>query len=172
MRGQASRSLKQQPSSRTGLSLGPQSRPLCLQEADIPVCVAAQGIRKALPWQQPSQHQGASCGAFTPLMGRVPGPRSVVMQPAQPVPGARGRNEAPGHRKGPAGATSAIRPDLGPPSAAALILLFSEWRLLQLETQERGPGCQSLEVQSAPEQQQLDCPLSMDSQGKGGRGRT
>lgn len=105
--------------------------------------MAAQGIRKALPWQQPSQHQGASCGAFTPLMGRVPGPRSVVMQPAQPVPGARGRNEAPGHRKGPAGATSAIRPDLGPPSAAALILLFSEWRLLQLETQERGPAARA-----------------------------
>lgn len=153
--------------------MGHRAGPFVCRRLIFPsVCVAAQGIRKALPWQQPSQHQGASCGAFTPLTGRVPGPRSVVMQPAQPVSRARGRNEAPGHRKGPAGATSAIRPDLGPPSAAALILLFSEWWLLQLETQARGPGCQSLEVQSAPEQEQLDCPLSMDSQGKGGRGKT
>ena len=153
--------------------MGHRAGPFVCRRLIFPsVCMAAQGTRKALPWQQLSQSQGASCGPFTPLMGRVSGPRPVVMQPAQPVPGPRGRNEAPGHRKGPAGATSAIRPDLGPPSAVALILLFSKWRLLQLETQERGPGCQSLEVQSSPEQEQLDCPLSMDSQGKGGRGKT
>ena len=153
--------------------MGHRAGPFVCRRLIFPsVYMAAQGTRKALPWQQSSQHQGASCVAFTPLMGQVPGPRSVVMQPARSVSGPRGRNEAPGHRKGPAGATSAIRPDSGPPSAAAFILLCREWQLLQLEAQERGPGRQSLEVQSAPEQEELDCPLStIRGQSRKGRER-
>lgn len=96
------------------------------------------------------------------------------MQPTRPVPGLRSTHDAPRHRKGPAGPTSAISPDFEPPSLVALVLCSEQW-LLQLEPQERRPGCvshQSLVAERAPKWEELDCPLSMDSQGKGWRGKT
>lgn len=76
----------------------------------------------------------------------------MVMQPTRPVPGLRSRNDAPRHRKGPAGPTSAISPDFEPPSLVALVLCSEQW-LLQLEPQERRPGCVSHQSLVAEEPQ-------------------